>query len=215
VELRGRPLLEWQLDALHAGSIKEIGIVTGYRRELLKGWGLVEFHNSNWAATNMVSSLACAQSWLQSEPCIVSYSDIVYEADAVQSLLTSNALLAVTYDPNWLQLWRRRFDNPLEDAETFRLNSDGTLAEIGRKPRSLAEIEGQYMGLLRFTPKAWEELSRIRSSMSESLRDALQLTGILQMVIDAGRIPVAALPYVGWWGEIDTEGDLQVLHARA
>lgn len=211
VELRGQPLLEWQLKALRAASIEEIGIVTGYRRELLGDWGLVEFHNPAWAETNMVSSLACAYEWLQSGPCIVSYSDIVYEAGAVQLLVQSDAVLAVTYDPNWLQLWRRRFEEPLDDAETFRLSPDGTLAEIGGKPKSVSEVEGQYMGLLRFTPMAWGELARIRSGLSQSIRDGMHMTGTLQRIVEAGRISVRALPYAGWWGEVDTEEDLRVL----
>ena len=64
VELRGKPLLEWQLTALHEAGISEIAIVTGYKRELLANRAPMEFHNPRWAETNMVSSLACAQEWL-------------------------------------------------------------------------------------------------------------------------------------------------------
>ncbi|MFZ9450262.1 MAG: NTP transferase domain-containing protein, partial [Alphaproteobacteria bacterium] len=39
VPLRGRPLLEWQLEALRGAGIREIGIVTGYRREMLASRG--------------------------------------------------------------------------------------------------------------------------------------------------------------------------------
>ena len=96
VELRGKTLLEWQLGALRDAGIDEIAIVTGYKRELLTGRGLVEFYNSRWAETNMVSSLACAESWLIAESCIVSYADIFYESSAVGSLVNCAAPLAVT-----------------------------------------------------------------------------------------------------------------------
>ena len=43
IELRGKTLLEWQLGALREAGIAEIGIVTGYKRELLSNRGLVEF----------------------------------------------------------------------------------------------------------------------------------------------------------------------------
>ena len=120
VELRGKVLLDWQLEALRAAGIEEIAIVTGYKSELLTNRGLVEFHNARWAETNMVSSLASAQAWLEAEPCIVSYSDIFFNPGAVQSLITCTASLGVTYDPNWLGLWIQRFGDPLLDAETFR-----------------------------------------------------------------------------------------------
>jgi L-glutamine-phosphate cytidylyltransferase len=209
VELRGKTLLEWQLKALREAGINEIAIVTGYKRELLSNRGLVEFHNSRWAETNMVSSLACAQEWLQAEPCIVSYSDIFYEATAVESLMSSNAMLAVTYDPNWLKLWEKRFGDPLLDAETFRINADATLAEIGNKPRSVAEVEGQYMGLLRFTPDGWGEVLRIRAGLPSAECDRMHMTGTLQRVIEAGRIAIEAIPYDLPWGEVDSVEDLR------
>ena len=208
VELRGMTLLDWQLKALHEAGISEIAIVTGYMRELLSNRGLVEFHNPRWAETNMVSSLACAQEWLLAEPCIVSYSDIFYEASAVESLMMSAARLAVTYDPHWLKLWEKRFGDPLLDAETFRLNSDNTLAEIGNKPKSVQEVQGQYMGLLRFTPEGWGEVLRIRAGLPSAECDRMHMTGTLQRVIEAGRIAIEAVPYELSWGEVDSAEDL-------
>ncbi|QLQ25741.1 MAG: phosphocholine cytidylyltransferase family protein [Dechloromonas sp.] len=214
VELRGKALLDWQLEALRAAGITEIAIVTGYKRELLGNRGLVEFHNARWAETNMVSSLACAQDWLQAEPCIVSYSDIFYCPMAVQSLMTCEASLAVTYDPNWLELWTQRFGDPLLDAETFRLTPEHTLAEIGNKPTSVDAVQGQYMGLLRFTPEGWAEVTRIRSYLSPEQCDKMHMTGTLQMVIEADCIQILAVPYEGVWGEIDLADDLAVYEHR-
>jgi choline kinase len=214
VELRGKPLLEWQLSALRAAGITDVAIVTGYRRELLADRGLVQFNNPRWAQTNMVSSLACAADWLSAEPCIVSYSDIFYDASAVTSLMQSTASLAVTYDANWRILWEKRFGDPLLDAETFRLKADGTLAEIGRKPKTVEEVEGQYMGLLRFTPEAWSETVRIRGKLTEAERDGLHMTGTLQKVIESGRIAVSALRYAGDWGEVDSAEDLAAYHSE-
>jgi choline kinase len=210
VELRGKPLLEWQLESLRAAGISDIAVVTGYKRELLAGRGLSEFHNPRWAETNMVSSLACAESWLQGEPCIVSYSDIFYSPVAVQSLINCEATLAVTYDPNWLQLWTERFGDPLLDAETFRLSATHTLAEIGNKPQSVDDVQGQYMGLLRFTPEGWAEVVRLRAELSPQQRDSMHMTNTLQRVIDAGRVPIEAVAYTGEWGEVDSSEDLSV-----
>lgn len=210
VELRGRSLLERQLAALRGAGINDIGIVTGYRREMLAGRVPVEFHNPRWADTNMVSSLACAREWLVDAPCVVSYSDIFYEPQAVTALISCSSALAVTYDRNWLSLWKDRFGDPLLDAETFRLNQDGTLAEIGNKPRSVEEVEGQYMGLLRIAPEGWREMERVLSDLSGVERDRMHMTGTLQRVIRAGRVPIAALPYELPWGEIDSAEDLSV-----
>lgn len=209
VELRGKTLLDWQLTALRAAGISEIAIVTGYKRELLADRGLVEFHNPRWAETNMVSSLACAEEWLRAGQCIVSYSDIFYGAAAVRSLMQCPAPLAVTYDPNWLELWTQRFGDPLLDAETFRLTPEHTLAEIGNKPKSVDEVQGQYMGLLRFTPEGWGEVMRIRSDLTQEQRDKMHMTGTLQKIVEARRLPILAVPYTGEWGEVDSQTDLE------
>lgn len=208
VKLHGKALLDWQLKALREANITDIAIVTGYKRQLLSDRGLVEFHNPRWAETNMVTSLACAQEWLLSGPCIVSYSDIFYEASAVRSLIASTARLALTYDPYWLNLWEKRFGDPLVDAETFRLNPDKTMAEIGSKPKSVGEVQGQYMGLLRFTPESWKEVLRIRETLPSSECDRMHMTGTLQKVIEAGHIPIEAIPYELSWGEVDSAEDL-------
>ena len=118
--------------------------------------------------------------------------------------MDSSAQLALTYDPNWLQLWNHRFGDALLDAETFRLTAEGTLAEIGKKPNSVDQVEGQYMGLLRFTPKGWAEVTRVRATLSAAERDRMHMTGTLQMLIEAKRIPVHAISYKGNWGEIDS-----------
>tara|TARA_B110000858_G_C17765127_1_gene456609 strand:+ start:110 stop:829 length:720 start_codon:yes stop_codon:yes gene_type:complete len=210
VELHGQVLLERQLEALRAAGINEIAIVTGYKRELLTNRGLVEFHNARWAETNMVASLVCAEEWLNEGSCIVSYSDIFYSPLAVKSLMGCDAALALTYDPNWLELWKSRFNDPLSDAETFRLKPQGILAEIGSKPKSVDEVQGQYMGLLRFTPEGWAEVIRIRSGLTSEQCDNMHMTATLQKVIEANRLMIAALPYLGFWGEVDVKEDIDV-----
>jgi L-glutamine-phosphate cytidylyltransferase len=208
VELDGQSLLDKQLNALRQAGIEDIAIVTGYRRELLIPFNLVEFHNPRWAETNMVTSLACAEPWLQLEPCIVSYSDIFYDAQAITSLINCNAPLAVTYDPNWLALWSKRFADPLVDAETFRINLDDTLAEIGNTPKTINEVEGQYMGLLRFTPQSWNEVQKIRTNLDPATKDNIHMTGMLQKIIETNPAPILAVSYQGDWGEIDSSEDL-------
>jgi L-glutamine-phosphate cytidylyltransferase len=215
VELNGKALLDWQLDSLLVAGVTEIAIVTGYKREMLQSRGLIEFYNARWAETNMVSSLACAEEWLKTETCIVSYSDIFYSPVAVQSLIRSQASLALTYDPNWLKLWTQRFGDPLLDAETFRLTPDNYLAEIGNKPLSVNEVQGQYMGLLRFTPAGWGEIARIRSNLPLKLCDSMHMTGTLQKVIEAGLLNISAISYHGEWGEVDSSDDLSTYNTRA
>ena len=173
VKFNDKPLLDMQVEALREAGINEISVVTGYKRELIKSRDdLFEFHNPLWASTQMVSSLEYADSWLSNYPCLVSYSDIFYESVAITSLVQSNAPISITYDPNWDEMWAMRFHNPLHDAETFKIDSAGRLIEIGHIPTTLSQVQGQYMGLLKFAPEGWGELKRIRSFLPQNERDA-------------------------------------------
>lgn len=204
-QLRGRRLLDWQLEALHGAQIDEIAVVRGYRAEAFTE-ALAYFDNPRWESTNMVVSLACAKSWIAADTCIVSYSDIFYSADAVRRLREAHGDIAITYDPNWLEVWRRRFAAPLSDAETFRLRPDGTLAEIGARPTSLDQVQGQYMGLLKFTPAGWNHVRRLIDELGPAA-DKLDMTGMLGRLIARG-IPICAVPITDAWGEVDSESDL-------
>jgi choline kinase len=210
VEFRGKPLLQWQLDALRGAGLSEIAIVRGYRGDLLESYGLKMFDNPRWAETQMVSSLACAAEWLQKDICIVSYSDIFYSADTVAHLITATADLSLTYDPDWLTAWSKRFTNPLDDAETFRIDATGKILEIGNKPKTVKEVQGQYMGLLRFCPKGWTALHELRMQMNSDVRDKMDMTSALQRLIGSG-FSIRGVPVCSEWGEVDSMSDLRSL----
>jgi L-glutamine-phosphate cytidylyltransferase len=210
VELEGRPLLDRQIAALRRGGVEEIGIVRGYRAEMLNFPGLSYFDNQRWAQTNMVMSLAAAATWLHSGPVIVSYADIFYRAGLVRGLADAPGALVISYDRAWRQLWTRRFADPLSDAETFRMDTAGELLEIGGKTAKIEDIEGQYMGLLKFTPAAWSAVEALLATLDQPTRDRLDMTGLLRRLL-AGKItPVTTFGTDGQWGEIDNPGDVEL-----
>lgn len=205
VPLAGRALLDWQQAALMAAGVTELAIVTGYRGDLVAERGLPTFPAHRWAETTMVGSLLAASPWLEAGPCVVSYGDIVYTAGTVRALIAAPGELAISYDPRWADLWHRRFADPREDAETFRLTEDGRLAEIGAPLRDMSQVEGQYMGLLRFTPVSWAAALRVLGGREEEL----DMTGLLQQLVEDGQ-RIEAVPCDGPWCEIDGPGDLRV-----
>ena len=207
VQLGGKPLLEWQTGALRAVGIERIAIVTGWQPEQLANRGLDTFHNPRWSETQMVRSLACASEWLGADTCIVSYSDIFYPASALRALMGAPGDIAITYDPHWLALWSRRFAEPLSDAESFRLDAAGLVVDIGRKTSDIHEIKGQYMGLLKFTPRGWEAARELLAGLNSRAADKLDMTSLLQRLI-ASRQEVHAVAVTGPWGELDNESDL-------
>jgi L-glutamine-phosphate cytidylyltransferase len=210
--LAGRGLLDWQLAALSAVGIGRTVLVGGYRLDQLRGKGYQVIENPRWAHTNMLASLLCARTLLIRGSCLVLYSDVVFHPDIVQTLLRSDEPIAITYDQRWASLWHERFDDPLQDAETFRLK--GTrLLEIGRRATHLADVQGQYMGLLRFSPRGWDVVERFLATRPQADIDALDMTALLGRLVATGA-DVAALPVDGRWCEVDSRQDLKLYEAR-
>jgi len=210
IRINGKPLIDWQIESLRSAGIGTVGIVTGYKSELLESRGDEHFHNDKWEVTNMVESLRCASAWLMSNGCIISYSDIIYNHTAVDLLLNSDADIAITYDPNWFQLWSLRFKDPLSDAETFRASTSGFLLEIGGVPKSIDEIQGQYMGLLRITPRGWNVVEETISKIALNQRSDLDMTSLLQSIVELTGFRVYCYPYNGLWAELDSVSDVEI-----
>lgn len=208
-QFAGRTLLDWQLEAIRAAEIRDIAVVRGYRAETINPAGCIWFENPQWASTNMVSTLACASQWLQRDDCIVSYSDIVYHPKIVQQLALHPGEIVISYDKAWLPLWSERFENPLDDAETFRLQTNGQLRSIGANTRKVTDIEGQYMGLLKISPNGWQQIETLLDRLPEEKRNHLDMTSLLQLLLEEGT-EINTVPTHGRWCEVDSETDLRL-----
>lgn len=208
IEVNGRPLIEWQLSALRGAGIKDIAIVTGYMAEKIKYSNITYFKNDLWAKTNMVFSLLLARNWLENHVCIVSYSDIIYPSQTIEKIIKADGDLILPYNSAWLSLWEKRFSNPLEDAETFQINEKGILIEIGRRAKTITEIQGQYMGLFKSSPKGWEKIDRfLRENILDI--DTIDMTSLLQNLIKKG-VTIHTLPVNDNWFEIDNTTDIEL-----
>ena len=207
LEFKNRPLIDWQSSALIESGINEIAVVAGYKKEKIICKNIIKFfENPQWQTTNMVYSLFCADEWLEKNECVISYSDIFYTPKIVKSLLESDADISITYDKNFAELWSKRFSNPLNDLESFKIDKNSFLQEIGKKSQSISEIQGQFMGLLKFTPKGWEIAKNILKNYDIKKLDC---TSALQILV-SNDIKIKAIAIDDMWGEADNADDLRL-----
>ncbi len=228
VEVKGKSIIERQLDVMRACGVcdKDITIVAGYRNDVLwKRFQDTEINfvvNEEFETTNMVCSLMCAKSLIeQGEDVIVSYGDIIYGEQAFRKILNASDDISVIVDDGWYAYWAKRCENPLDDAETLMFDADGYLTEIGQKTTKLADVQAQYIGLMRFRGagrKALLDLSaeaKRRSEHGEKLWRTdrtyakMYMTDLLQGLIDEGHKLRAVHIQRGWF-EIDNLKDLKV-----
>ena len=209
LKLRGISLLERQFSVFKANGIDKIMVVCGYLADTIPDFNDITFiKNPRWQETNMVTTLLMAANWLSHHECVVSYSDIFYSPGTMGRLLDVDADIAITYDPDWLVLWQLRFEDPLSDAETFKIDTNGHLVDIGDRTDNLTDIDGQYMGLIKFRPAGWAIAETLIARMSSEKISKIDMTSFLKIILKFHHIQT--IPCTGVWGEIDTEHDLMV-----
>ncbi len=198
-------LLNWQLKSLSNGGVNNIIVVNGYKAHLIKG-DFETVINERWYETNMVTSLFC----VPPEKCdsVISYSDIVYKSEHIEALKKAEGDIVITADLKWRELWELRFENPLDDAETFKSN-DNLLKHIGGKTDDISEIEAQYMGLLKLTEKGWSQMFQVYQSFPKENQDRLDMTKMINELLK--RKIIVNIAFVnGGWCESDSYSDILV-----
>jgi L-glutamine-phosphate cytidylyltransferase len=218
VELGGRPLLEWQIAIARDAGINDIVVIGGYKIDHLKKYDLRLIESPKYATTNMVRTLLCAQA-LFDDGFVMSYGDIVYSPSVLKRLLADEHAIAVTVDKQWRSYWERRLEDPLSDAETLKIDANGNLLEIGQKPQSYADIQAQYIGLVKFRKDGVVQLNATFERVLAEDRagakpfggkrnlDALYMTDLLQGMIHGG-VHLNAFQIDGGWIEVDSVSDL-------
>jgi L-glutamine-phosphate cytidylyltransferase len=227
VHLHGDALLAWQVRAAKAAGIRRIIVVRGYRADALPDCGAdVEWmDNPFFDRTNMVASLWLTRDAWQ-DAIVVAYADIVYEPRVLEALLVGAGDARVVIDTMWRSYWEERFSDPLTDAETLRLSPASRILEIGKRPDSVDDVMGQYIGMTFFTGAGLRALSSTLDAAARAHMHArpglhpqrafpdLYMTDVLQAMIDQGHA-LQGIPVEGGWLEIDTPGDLALATRRS
>lgn len=209
VELGGLSLLERNVETLERAGVDDQIVVTGYRADQIRDLGYGTVHNDVYDETEMVYSLFCAaEQFPAHRDLLISYGDILYDQSVVDAILPCEAPMCVVIDRNWRDLWTKRFDSPLDDAETLQVNDQGHITEIGSTPESYDEIEGQYIGLLKIRHDYVDEFEAVYETLSDGGATAVEMTHFIQHLIEIGWT-VQAVPIEGNWLEVDTIADLE------
>ena len=124
----------------------------------------------------------------------------------IDQLTKSKGDIVITYDPNWLNLWKMRFEDPLMDAENFRIKNN-ILEDIGGKPKNLSSIQGQYMGLIKFTKDGWNKIENFLNKLNQNEVEDLDMTQLFKKLLKQGFV-INCIAITGKWLEVDTKSDL-------
>ena len=224
VKLFDKTILKYQIDVFRSCGINDITVVTGYEADKIKIEGVNFLHNQNYDTTNMVETLFCAKEKL-TENVIISYGDIIFEKQVLQKLINSNWDSSVIIDSQWKKYWQMRFENPLDDVESLRIDENGIITNIGMKVNSLEEIQGQYIGLMKFKNEGVKNLKKIYEEAKLKSVKGINLlnknipfkksymTDLIQAMINEG-IKINAVKITNGWLELDSINDYNLYQEK-
>lgn len=159
VEVMGRPMLDWILEAFESAGLsrRDVVFICGYRADAIKA-RYPEFTyvtNHDWQNNNILLSLLMAREYLGGG-FVSSYGDIVYEGAVVQKLVSSPADIALGCDTAWRRRYVGRTLHPESDAE--KLRADGSrVVELSRTIPS-EQADGEFIGVMKLSPAGSAEL---------------------------------------------------------
>jgi L-glutamine-phosphate cytidylyltransferase len=179
IELSGRSLLEWQLDALEEAGISEVVVVTGFRDDLVdavaaRREGVRTLFNPFYHVADNLGSVWMARAELDTDTLLLNGDTLVSPALLAIVLGAGTGPIAVTvdekedYDADDMKVLREgdrllRIGKALE-AGQYNAESIGLLAFRGEGPRLFAEQVERMMrqpdGTRRWYLRAIDALAR-------------------------------------------------------
>ncbi len=219
VEVNSKPMLNWQLDTLQSVGIENIIVVTGYKESKINDSRIKKVFNEDYASTNMIYSLFCAEEYIKGNV-IITYGDIIYSKEVLKKLIEDERDIVIASDEDWQEYWESRCDDPLSDAETFKKGENETVQSLGKKAKNVDEIEGQFIGMIKLSPKGVERIKKEYHSCKDDdecssnawgsgrdLKNAY-MTDLMNLFAKNGELFFNSI-HRGWF-EVDDPEDLDV-----
>lgn len=192
-------------------DFKKVVIITGYQSYKFERFKKVQkIKNNDWQRTNIFGSLICADKLLSKYSCIISYADIFYEKEAIQQLINfkKKGIILLSYK-YWKNYWKQRFINPLDDLETFKISKDNRLLQIGDKPETYKDIQGQYMGIFKIDPETWKKIKKKLINQNKEI-NTKDITSIFNLILKRKICNIYSEDYYKKWFEIDNIKDYKI-----
>ncbi len=210
LHFNGKPLIVQQVETLHKAGITDITIVRGYNADKIQIPGVKYYHNPNYATTNMVETLFCAEKEMDgSDDILVCYADILYEPQILRKVLESRADVGVTVDEDYWEYWQARSDEPEKDMESLIISGE-KIVELGNTKCTREEAKVRYVGLIKFSRAGIQKLRKVYHQnkqenylldqpwlRSKSFKKAY-MTCMLQALINAGQEVKPIIIRRGW-----------------
>lgn len=206
LQLNGKSLLEWQIEALAANGVKEIVVVTGFGHHVvenvvsrIEGILVRTLYNPFYALSDNLGTCWVARGEM-SRPFLLINGDTLFEPAVLKRLLTSGSFHPITLATDH----KGQYDD-----DDMKIIADGSrLKRVGKK-LDLAEVNGESIGMMIFNQAGAEAfVEKIENLMGGP--DGLvrwYLSAIDELAQD-GQVGICSIHDYDWC-EVDDLDDLE------
>ena len=213
LDIKGKTIIERQIENLKSCGISDIIIVKGYKQETIDRSDVKFYLNPDFEKTGIVSSLFFAEKEMNGD-FIVLYSDIIFDKKLLNKLLKEKTDICLVTDLDWRERYDKRETQPAGEIELVEVKNKH-ISKIG-KNIDPEKAHGECIGITLFSKKGAEQLKKcyknaIKKYKNTKFHEATSiskayLTDMIQEIIDNG-ITIKNVDTYGDWMEIDTFDD--------
>lgn len=195
VDIGGEKLIRYTVDLFHKKGITDIGIVLGYRaeviREVLSDKNVRFFYNPFYDVTNSIASAWFAKDFLAAADDTLIMNADVYLEEAMLDKILQTQLSPVMFADGTRK----------EEADYKFKYTDGILEKYG-KDLAGDDISGEYIGIGRFSREFMPEFLAQLEEMISTQRHSVWWENILYEMVGSRNVYVASLDGL-FWAEVD------------
>jgi phosphoenolpyruvate phosphomutase len=211
IDINGKPLIEQSIDAFYDHDIKDISIVTGYKKEAFKFQNIKYVHNENFENTSELSSLFLAKKEIV-DNCVISYGDILYRKYILSRLLEEKGDITIVvdatiadrnaeYEGDFVNCSRAHSKNLFEASAELKGISFG-------KMKDQKAAHGEWIGLIKTNKVGSDVLSKTLGELSSKADfNKMKLPDLMNAILEK-KVKINVMYIDGHWMDVDNYADV-------
>ena len=229
IDVNGQSILGRQISTFKKLGIFDITVIIGPHVEKYSFENISFIHDKNYLSHDILSSLMLSRS-IMHEDLIISYGDVIFDEQILQSLINFKGSIGLGIDFGWEKNYDGQRQGLKDEATTVQIKNNVCTKIIDGKEHKKSKNQnaskfsnsenqqiGEFVGLMRLSKhgstifiKRYEELI---NSHTGAFHEAISISqayfsDMLQELVD-NHIEILPISVQGKWCEIDTIEDLK------
>ena len=150
LDIKGKTILERQLEILRHAGINQIAVVRGYKKHQINYPGLQYFDNDTFEDTGSLVSLLLAREYLDTDT-IILYGDILFDTETLDRLIESKGDAILVVDRGWKKRYQDSKEGHALQPELTSLVEGPEDTRIIGVGSSETAISSEFIGLAKLS----------------------------------------------------------------